>query len=85
MTHGPLTGTKMIECTTWGFGPIGGMMLGDLGAEIVHVETRERLDIMRGYPPYGAPAGPDRSFADMINYLRWEERLGHKYASPGEP
>ncbi len=26
------------------------------------------------------PAGPDRSFADMINYLRWEERLGHKYA-----
>ena len=30
------------------------------------------------------PAGPDRSFADMINYLRWEERLGHKYAPPGE-
>jgi rhodanese-related sulfurtransferase len=27
------------------------------------------------------PAGPDRSYADMINYLRWEERLGHKYAS----
>jgi len=26
------------------------------------------------------PAGPDRSFADMINYLRWEERLGQKYA-----
>ena len=30
------------------------------------------------------PAGPDRSFADMINYLRWEERLGHKYA-PSRP
>ena len=29
------------------------------------------------------PAGPDRSFADMINYLRWEERLGHKYAPSG--
>jgi rhodanese-related sulfurtransferase len=26
------------------------------------------------------PAGPDRGYADMINYLRWEERLGHKYA-----
>lgn len=26
------------------------------------------------------PFGPDRSSADMINYLRWEERLGHKYA-----
>jgi rhodanese-related sulfurtransferase len=31
------------------------------------------------------PAGPDRSFADMINYLRWEERLGHKYAPASEP
>ncbi|HEU4368004.1 MAG TPA: rhodanese-like domain-containing protein [Methylomirabilota bacterium] len=31
------------------------------------------------------PAGPERSFADMINYLRWEEKLGHKYAPPGGP
>ena len=30
------------------------------------------------------PAGPDRSFADMINYLRWEERLGHKYGPAAE-
>jgi rhodanese-related sulfurtransferase len=29
------------------------------------------------------PAGPDRGYADMINYLRWEERLGHKYAKEG--
>jgi rhodanese-related sulfurtransferase len=26
-------------------------------------------------------AGPDRNFADMQNYLRWEEALGTKYAS----
>jgi rhodanese-related sulfurtransferase len=26
------------------------------------------------------PAGPDRTYADMINYLRWEEQLGRKYA-----
>jgi rhodanese-related sulfurtransferase len=26
------------------------------------------------------PAGPDRAYADMINYLRWEEKLGQKYA-----
>jgi rhodanese-related sulfurtransferase len=31
------------------------------------------------------PAGPDRSYADMINYLRWEEKLGHKYAPPAHP
>jgi hypothetical protein len=25
-------------------------------------------------------SGPDRNFADMQNYLRWEEALGYKYA-----
>lgn len=27
------------------------------------------------------PAGPDRGYADMMNYLRWEEALGVKYES----
>ncbi len=27
------------------------------------------------------PAGPDRNYADMMNYLRWEEALGEKYAA----
>jgi rhodanese-related sulfurtransferase len=27
-------------------------------------------------------SGPDRNFADMQNYLRWEEALGYKYAPP---
>jgi rhodanese-related sulfurtransferase len=26
-------------------------------------------------------SGPDRTYADMVNYLRWEETLGHKYES----
>jgi 3-mercaptopyruvate sulfurtransferase SseA len=25
-------------------------------------------------------SGPDRNFADMMNYLRWEEALGARYA-----
>ena len=43
-------------------------------------------DVERGltgvmYPPSDMVAsGPDRNFADKINYLRWEEELGHKYA-----
>lgn len=28
------------------------------------------------------PAGPDRAAQDMIQYLRWEESLGHKYRVP---
>ena len=32
-------------------------------------------------PPNDTVAsGTDRGFADMVNYLRWEEELGHKYA-----
>ena len=34
------------------------------------------------YPPSDMVAsGPDRNFADKINYLRWEEELGHKYVA----
>ena len=47
MTVGPLTGIKMIECSTWGFGPIGGMMLGDLGADIIKIESPTRPDAAR--------------------------------------
>ena len=32
-------------------------------------------------PNDNLPMGPDRGYADMVNYLRWEEELGHKYAS----
>ena len=27
------------------------------------------------------PTGVDRTYADMMNYLRWEEELGKKYES----
>jgi hypothetical protein len=27
------------------------------------------------------PSGPERNFADMMNYLRWETALGDKYAA----
>ena len=27
------------------------------------------------------PSGPDRNYADMMNYLRWETALGEKYAA----
>ena len=44
------------------------------------------LPVERGLTGVMAPptdvvlSGPDRNFADMMNYLRWEEALGHKYA-----
>lgn len=56
-----LGGLRVIDFSTAYAGPYAAKLLGDLGADVIHVETGDRLDIMREYPPYGAPAGPDRS------------------------
>jgi 3-mercaptopyruvate sulfurtransferase SseA len=66
--------------------------LGELGYRHVSVLDggmdawrKAELPVERGLsgvmaPPTDVvPAGPDRNFADMQNYLRWEEALGHKY------
>ena len=47
MTVGPLTGIKMIECSTWGFGPLAGLMLGDMGADVIKIESPDRPDAAR--------------------------------------
>lgn len=56
-----LPGIRVIDFSTAYAGPYAGKLLGDLGADVVHVETGERLDIMRSYPPYRGPSEPDHS------------------------
>lgn len=51
---GPLSGLTVIECSIYAFGPLGGAMLGDLGADVIKVEN---------------PASPDpaRSIMQMVS------------------
>lgn len=56
-----LDGIHVVELTTAFAGPYAGKLLGDLGADVVRVESARRPDIMRGYPPSLLPDGPERS------------------------
>ena len=42
-----LEGVRVIECATLMNGDYVGMMLGDLGADVIKVEDRQRGDYMR--------------------------------------
>src|SRR5215475_14278493 len=72
---------------------LAGATLKELGYQSVAVLEggmvawqRVGLPVEKGLAGVMAPpndvvlSGPDRNFADMMNYLRWEEALGYKYA-----
>jgi len=46
---GSLEGIKVIDCTVWMQGPVAAAILGDLGADVIKVEERDRGDPMRGF------------------------------------
>jgi crotonobetainyl-CoA:carnitine CoA-transferase CaiB-like acyl-CoA transferase len=41
MSQGPLSGIKVIEISTFQQGPVSGMRLGDLGADVIKIEPKE--------------------------------------------
>ncbi len=54
---GPLSGIKVVECAHWHLAPIAGQVLGDLGADVVKIEERERGDPTRGISNVGDVTG----------------------------
>lgn len=47
-----LTGLKILDFSAMVPGPYATMMFADLGAEVIHVESKKRVDMMRVMPPY---------------------------------
>lgn len=50
MSRGPLSGMRVVEFTQIAAGPFAGLLLADLGADVIKVEPPEG-DGMRGWPP----------------------------------
>jgi rhodanese-related sulfurtransferase len=82
-----------VTCTDGRNATLAGATLRQLGYQHVSVLQggmaawqQARLPVETGLTGIMAPpadvvlSGPDRNFADMMNYLRWEEALGYKYA-----
>lgn len=65
----PLKGIRVINFGWVWAGPVTGQTLGFLGAEVLKVESRARVDMMRNLPPFGEGVpGPDRS---LSNHACW--------------
>lgn len=47
-----LNGLKILDFTSLVSGPLATMMFADLGADVIHVETDRRVDLVRVMPPY---------------------------------
>lgn len=52
MHNTPLKGLKVLDFSTLLPGPFASLYLADLGAEVVHVESPTRPDLIRLLPPY---------------------------------
>lgn len=47
-----LNGLKILDFSSLLPGPLATMMFADLGADVIHVESERRVDLMRIMPPY---------------------------------
>ncbi len=50
--NGPLQGIRILDLTRLYPGPLGTMMLADMGTDVIKIEDMNAPDYMRYYPPY---------------------------------
>lgn len=79
--QGPLTGVRVIDVTQAHAGPYGSQILGDMGAEVIKIES-QMGDLLRIAPPYHAGNGQLGYYAVALSrnkksvVLDWETEAG---------
>ena len=64
----PLQGVRVLTVSSFGAGPWGTMLLGDLGAEVIKIEDRRSGgDAARGVPPLDERAPDDSLYFQSMN------------------
>ncbi len=74
----PLEGLRVLDFSTLLPGPYASMMLADLGAEVVHVESPVRADLVRVMPPHDGDAS-----AAHAHLNRSKQSVGLDLKKPG--
>jgi crotonobetainyl-CoA:carnitine CoA-transferase CaiB-like acyl-CoA transferase len=75
-TTGPLAGLVVVDLTRALAGPHAAMMLGDLGARVIKVETPDGGDDSRGWgPPFLDPPGAERESTYFLSCNRNKESV----------
>ncbi|MGB3593692.1 MAG: CoA transferase [Ornithinimicrobium sp.] len=85
IVQGPLTGVVVVDLTRALAGPHAAMMLGDLGASVIKVETPGHGDDTRGWgPPFvgGDEKGHDRQSAYFLSANRNKHSITLDLKSP---
>lgn len=76
-TQGPLVGIKILDLTRLLPGPLGTMLMADMGAEVIKIEDSKSPDYVRAFPPY--------LNGESVNYLSFNRSklsLSLDYSTP---
>ena len=77
MGNGPLAGVRVADFSVHAAGPFAGLMLAELGAQVIKIESSARLDITRR--PHAMYGKPPSSF-EQINANKMSACLNLKDA-----
>lgn len=81
---GPLSGLKILEIAQYAAGPFAGLLLADLGADVVKIERPEGGDLLRSWPPHLVNDEGDAFSASFTALNRGKRSLSLDLGDPSD-